>query len=94
MVLHEQHHHKDGTVEYPLMATTLSRPQLDKIMVPVLHGGLPQSSVQCNMPRAIVYGSLNVQGLDVNHPYSSQTIQHLQTIMRHATRPTITGGSL
>ena len=77
-------------LEYPLMATTLSRKQCKDLMKPILKAGLQKSQVQCNMPRAIVHGSLAVQGFDLHHLHSTQTIQHLQALMRHGTRTTVT----
>ena len=74
------------TLEYPLMATTMTRKQCNALMTPILKAGLPKSQVQCSMPRAIVHGSLSVQGFDLHHLHSTQTIQHLQALMRHGTR--------
>ena len=79
------------TIEYPLMATTLSRAQLDTVMSPILTAALPKAGIQRHMPRAIVHGSHNVQGHEVHHPAATQTIQHVQAIMRHGVRMTMTG---
>ena len=79
------------TVEYPLMATTMNRDQLDTIIRPILHAGLPKSGIQKYMPRAIVHGSLRVQGINFPHPFSTQTVQHIQAILRHGSRHTMTG---
>jgi hypothetical protein len=43
------------------------------------------------MPRAIVWGPLRYQGLDVKHLYTTQGVEHLLTLLRHATQPTLTG---
>jgi hypothetical protein len=71
------------TLEYPLMATTLTRTQCNKIMSPVLTGALPKCGVQSNMPRSLVTGSLAVQGLNIPHLHTTQVIRHLQAILRH-----------
>ena len=79
------------TIEYPLVATNLSRRQCEQIMAPIFKFGLPKSKIQRNMPRALVYGSTRVQGLEVYHPHSTQLIEHLQAIMRHGCRNTPLG---
>ena len=65
--------------------------QLSSVMTPILDGGLQPSGIQRLMPRAIVHGSHQVQGMQLFHPVHTQTIQHVQAIQRHATRNTITG---
>ena len=79
------------TVEYPLMATTLSKKDLKYIMTPVLYGALGKCGVQRNLPRALVYGTLRSQGLNLHDPWVTQLISHQQVILRHGTRPTIVG---
>ena len=79
------------TMEFPLMATTLTRQECKALMTPILLGGLPPSGVQRHMPRALVHGSNAVQGMSVPHLHATQTIQHLQAICRHGTRSTATG---
>jgi hypothetical protein len=44
------------TVEYPLVATSLSKNQCGTIMTPLLKAGLHAIHVQRNMPLALVYG--------------------------------------
>ena len=82
------------TVEYPLMATTLSKKDINYIMAPVLSGALGKTGVQRKMPHALVYGTLRSQGLDLHDPWVTQLIHHQQLILRHGTRPTITGQQL
>ena len=79
------------TVEYPLMATTMTKDELTHVIAPILKAGLPRSKVQSQLPRALVHGSLESQGLNLHHPYHTQLIQHLLAVLRHGTRPTITG---
>jgi hypothetical protein len=43
------------------------------------------------MPRAVVWGPVRYQGLGIRHLYTTQGIEHLLAILRHATRPTLTG---
>jgi hypothetical protein len=84
-------HTINRTIEYPMMATYLSKAQCETIMRPFLNAGLSASGVVRSMPRAIVWGPLRYQGLDIKHLYTTQGVEHLLTLLRHATRPTLTG---
>jgi len=76
------------TIEYPLMATTFTRQQLDQLMSPLLLTALPKARIQSRLPRKLVYGTLRSRGLDIKDPYVTQLIQHLQAILRHQNRHT------
>jgi hypothetical protein len=78
-------------VECRMMATYLSKVQCEKIMRPFLNAGLSASGVVCSMPRAIVWGPTRYQGLGICHLWTTQGVEHLLAILRHATRPTLTG---
>ena len=75
-------------VEYPLVATTLTRRDCGTIMAPT---GLHSVDVQKNLPRALVYAPLRYQGMGIADPWATQLIEHLHVILRHCTRPTING---
>ncbi|HEY9815753.1 MAG TPA: hypothetical protein V6D20_08135, partial [Candidatus Obscuribacterales bacterium] len=75
------------TIQYPLACTTMTQEQSTQIMVPILKAGLNKAGVQRNLPRRLVYGSLKVQGLNLQFPWTLQLIQHLHQIMRHGCRP-------
>ena len=79
-----------NTIEYPLTATSFSKAQLDKLMQPLLHTALPLCGIRRNMPRALVYGTLRSQGLTLRHPYHTQLIRHLHSLMDHGWRQTPT----
>jgi hypothetical protein len=79
------------SLDYPLMATTLSEEECRKIISPVLLVALPRSKVQRRMPRQLVHGPLSRQGLAVSSLFTNQLIQHLQACLRHGGRNTITG---
>jgi hypothetical protein len=79
------------TVEYPLMATTMTKEELTHVIAPMLEAGLPRSGIQKKLARVLVHGPLDVQGLGIPHPHTTQLIQHIQAILRHGTRPTLTG---
>ena len=76
------------TIEYPLMATTMTRRQIDTIMQPILQAALRKCRIQNRLPRKLVYGTLRARGLGLKDPFITQLIQHLQAILRHANRDT------
>jgi hypothetical protein len=79
------------TVEYPLVATSLTKNQCGTMMTPLLKAGLHAIHVQRNMPLALVYGPTKFQGLGIQDPWATQLIEHIHVILRHCTRPTPTG---
>jgi hypothetical protein len=84
-------HTINRTVEYPMMATSLSKAQCETVMRPFLSACLSASGVARSMPRAVVWGPLRYQGLDIRHLYTTQGVEHLLALLRHGTRPTLTG---
>jgi hypothetical protein len=76
------------TIEYPLMATSISRKEMDKLMSPLLMTILPLAKVQRRLPRKLVYGTLESRGLNIHDPYITQLIFHLQAILRQQYRRT------
>jgi len=74
------------TIEYPLMATTLTRKQLKAIMQPIRQAALPKCKIQRRIPSDLLYGTLQTKGFAANDPGHTQLIAHLQTILRHAHR--------
>ena len=74
------------TIEYPLLATSFTKKELDDLMRPLLQ--LSLNKVQCNkyFPRKLVYGTLETRGLDLKDPFQLQLIFHLQAILRHGHR--------
>ena len=76
------------TLECPLMATSLSRRDVDSIMAPVFKAILPKLGLQKRFPHTLLYGSNSVQGGNVRDIYASQLVDHLQAILRHQHRLT------
>ena len=76
------------TIEYPLMATTISKEDLQSIMRPILQTALPLCGYQKHLPRKLVHGSIQVQGSGVHDPWLTQIIKHVHAILRHCHRPT------
>ena len=79
------------TVEYPMMATYLSKDQCETIMRPFLNAGLSASSICSKMPRPVIWGPLRYQGLGIHHLWMTQGVEHLLAMLRHASRQTLTG---
>jgi Reverse transcriptase (RNA-dependent DNA polymerase) len=65
------------SLEYPLLATTLTRNQLDSIMRPILRIGLPRSGICQKISRKVAFSSLDFQGLGLVHPYFTQGVRKL-----------------
>ena len=78
-------------LEYPLLALTLTKEECNKIMSPILQGGLPRIGVCRTMARALVYTPLKYQGLDIKDLYISQGLQHIKALLNHIWRRTTTG---
>jgi hypothetical protein len=78
------------TIEYPLVALTLSRKQCAHIMAPILQELLASVRVQRNLARVLVYGPNRYECLGINDPWAIKLILHLQCILRHCSRGTVT----
>jgi hypothetical protein len=76
------------TLEYPLVATTLTRDQCKEILKPILKTALPLCRIQRRLPRALVHGSFRTRGLNIPDLYWTQLIQHIHSIQRHMHRDT------
>ena len=62
------------TLEYPLVALTLTEKECDHIMAPILDGALPKAGICRNIPRAVLYGDPEHQGLGVHNIYTTMDI--------------------
>ena len=79
------------TIEYPLLALTLTEAECTHIMAPVLMGGLPNIGVCKTMPRSLVYAPLKYQGLDIHNLYTTQGLSHIKGLLNHIWQGTTTG---
>ena len=79
------------SLEYPLLATTISIKECTYIMAPILSAGLPNAGMCRNMARSLVYGPSKYQGLDIHNLYTTQGITHLAALVDHIWRDTDTG---
>ena len=78
------------TIKYPLLATTLSRHEVHKVMSPLLCVSLNSFGIQKRLPHALVCGTLCSQGLGICDPFWSQLIQHLWVILQQSHQQTPT----
>ena len=79
------------TLEYPLLASTLTQKECSYIMAPVLQGGLSKMGVCKTMPRVLVYGPIKYTGLGINQLYTTQGLLHVRAVLDHCWRTTETG---
>ena len=82
------------SLEYPLMATSLSQAQCDIIMKPILNAGLPALGYNRKMPSAVVFGPRRFQGIGIPELWILQGVLKLWLAVAHGDAPTITGCSL
>jgi hypothetical protein len=82
------------TLEYPLMATSLSHEQCYTIMRPLLQAGLPVLGLNRHLTRSVVYGPRRFQGVGIPDLWVLQGILKLWLALAHGDAPTITGCSL
>jgi hypothetical protein len=69
------------TIEYPLLATTLSQQQFQYIMAPIFLSALPRAGICRYMNREVVYGSLKHQGLGIPNPFVTQGLKKLFEVL-------------
>jgi hypothetical protein len=72
-----------NTIEYCLVATSLSHAQVDNLMRPIFKLALNLCGLQKNFPRTLLYGSPAARGLGMKDPYWLQLVVHLTSIMKH-----------
>jgi hypothetical protein len=82
------------TLEYPLMATSLTQKQCDQIMKPVLDASLKALGISRSLTRNVVYGPRRYQGLGIPDLWLTQGILKLWIALAHGDAETITGSSL
>jgi hypothetical protein len=82
------------TLEYPMIATSISHADWEFIMKPILKAGLPASGFARTIPRKIVYGPEQYLALGIKHPYILQGLYHLCVCLEQSRLPTITSDLL
>ena len=79
------------TLEYPMMATTITEKEWDFIMSPIRKQGLPKMEVSSNFPSKVLYGPTKFQGMGIMHPFYTQEMSHLALCLSEGESQTITG---
>jgi hypothetical protein len=79
------------TLEYPMIAISLSRKQWDKLMSPLLAATLPSAKISQHFPWKVLFAPLSRNGLGLIHPHDRQYLSQLQTVFRHSERDGPTG---
>jgi hypothetical protein len=60
------------TLEYPMLATTITKAEWDFIMSPIRKSGLSKLEVSSNFPGKVLYGPKKFQGMGIMYPFYSQ----------------------
>ena len=76
------------TLEYPLVATTLSRKEIKHVLAPALTVGLQTSGFGKSFPRKILYAPTSIQGMGVTNLFHKQFIRHIKDIADQSWRST------
>jgi hypothetical protein len=63
------------SIDYPLLATTMSYEQLQQVMSPITKIGLVQSKVSQKIASSVTFSTIKYQGLGIKHPYVTQGIR-------------------
>ena len=79
------------SLEYPLVATTLTEIETEKIFAPIRQAALPQCGIVRTFPKAITHAPLKHQGLDITSLHTSQYVQHIMTLLKFGGTNTVTG---
>lgn len=73
------------SLHYPLMATTISKDDMHKIMSPLLEAVLPKAGYYRNIARDVVFSSTEHRGCGVQDPWVSQGLEKLLLILNEET---------
>jgi hypothetical protein len=79
------------TLEYPMMATTISEKEWEYILIPLLAAGLPRAGIARTFLRDILFGPTKAQEFGMFHPWYNQQITHLIALLEHTQQNTMTG---
>ena len=71
------------TLEYPLLALTLTQEEYNSVMAPVISGGLSNMGICKAMARSLVYGPVKNQGLGINKLFTTHGILHVKELINH-----------
>jgi hypothetical protein len=75
------------SLEYPMEAACLTEAQWDLVMKPLVGTVLQRCGIASTFPRALLFTSLQYQGLGARHPYYQQEIKHLSVLLTETANP-------
>jgi hypothetical protein len=78
-------------LRFPLPVLTLTELQCNRIQSPAIQAVLPKMHVNRHTSRAIVFGPLELGGLNLPHVYTTQCIGQLQLLLGHVKMKDKTG---
>ena len=79
------------SLEWPLVATTITESQCDSIMSSVVQTGLRSARVQSQLDEALVYGPEDYLGMGLPNLYYEAGIQKVLHVLQHAHSDTLSG---
>ena len=79
------------SLEYCLPATTLSESQCNQIMWKLIQSFLPKSGINRYIKRDVLYSPVSLQGLGLKNLYILQGLYHINDIIEHTWKQSITG---
>lgn len=79
------------TLEYPLLAITLTDEDCTVIIAPVLNADLPKMGTCRTMVRSIVYTPLKHRGVGIKKLYTTHGLVYVRTVIDHIWRQTESG---
>jgi hypothetical protein len=82
------------SLEYPLMATSLSKAQCDRIMKPIRAAALSALGINRHLSLVVVHGPQRYQGVGIPELWTVQGILKLWIALHHGDADTITGHQL
>jgi hypothetical protein len=82
------------SLKYPLMATSLSKTQCNRIMKPIQAAGLPALGINRHLTVEVVHGPKRYQGVGITDLWTIQGILKFWLALQHSDAPTITGHQL
>ena len=79
------------TLEYPMVVTQLDESTWSKILHKTLAPALHKAGMSMNFPRAVLFGPDLFQGFQLQHPFFTQEISHITTLLQESVRNSQTG---
>ena len=77
--------------EYALPVTTLTKTECDKLMWKLISAFLPKAGINRYVKQDILFAPISCQGFGLKNPYLVQGIEHVNDIIEHRWKQTVTG---